>query len=86
MVINKQEVMGVAALGSERTFREVQQAREFWIYSLTELTSLRIIGVGESGRQHLPEKKCQQVHSIIERAVQYASMHFNIFIKHLIYT
>jgi len=40
---------------------ETQQAREFWIYSLTEInSSKKIMGLEESGGLHLPEKSASK--------------------------
>ncbi|SDN73542.1 hypothetical protein SAMN04487951_107255 [Vreelandella arcis] len=53
----------------ERTCREMQQAREFWICSLIKANSQNNHRVGKIWQAAFIGKKCQHVHSSIERAV-----------------
>ena len=53
----------------ERTFLEMQQACEFWLYCLMEINSQKIHRLGSMWRAAFAGEKCQHVDSIIDRAV-----------------
>lgn len=53
----------------KRSCREMQQAREFWIDSLMEINGSKNYRLGRIWQAAVAGKKCQHVHSIIERAV-----------------
>lgn len=51
------------------TCREMHQAREFWIYSLTEINFPNNHRLGRIWQAAFAGKKCQHVCSIIKRAI-----------------
>lgn len=58
------------------TCREMHQVREFWIYSLTEINDSENHRLGRVWQAAFAGKKCQHVHSIIERVVKYSVSNF----------
>ena len=50
-------------------FKEIQQVREFWIYRLVEINFSKNHRLGRIWQAAFAGKKCQQVHSIIKRAI-----------------
>ncbi|OAL59344.1 hypothetical protein A6R74_03800 [Halomonas sp. ALS9] len=53
----------------KRTFMEMQQEREFWLYCLMEINIKKNHRLGRMWWAAFAGKKCQHVHLIIERAV-----------------
>lgn len=53
----------------KRPWRELQQARDFWIYSLMEINGSKNYRLGRIWQATFAGKKWQHVDSIIEPAV-----------------
>lgn len=53
----------------ERSFLKMEQASEFWLYSLIKINNSKNHRLGRSWQAAFAGKNCQYVDSLIERAV-----------------